>query len=225
MFIAAMCKSYLHSTMVRFIIKSDNPQIKFSSRFTFHYGQIYYSLRRSGKRYDDEIYIPLWLDLLSKRREFKILISIHLHSTMVRFIILTRLNYFRNLILFTFHYGQIYYSQVVSVKSYVDYIYIPLWLDLLFEKYETEGVFKKNLHSTMVRFIIYRDDGFRDCDKKFTFHYGQIYYSQSGQHEQLLCCIYIPLWLDLLLAIMFVSLIIFFDLHSTMVRFIISLSS
>ena len=33
-------------------------------------------------------------------------------------------------------------------------IYIPIWLDLLLKSITTYGVFGKNLHSNMVRFII-----------------------------------------------------------------------
>ena len=50
--------------MVRFIIDTAIKKGEGGSKFTFHYGQIYYD---SGNRKDnhiDKIYIPLWLDLL-----------------------------------------------------------------------------------------------------------------------------------------------------------------
>ena len=55
-------------------------------------------------------------------------------------------------------------------------IYIPLWLDLLSLDWQEFWTYAKNLHSTMVRFII--DD-----------------YSEATNKNQF---IYIPLWLDLL---------------------------
>ena len=55
------------------------------------------------------IYIPLWLDLLSNG-----------YSEL-------DLDY----LLFTFHYGQIYYYEYQAKKIAKEYIYIPLWLDLL----------------------------------------------------------------------------------------------
>ena len=82
-------------------------------------------------------------------------------------------------------------------------------------------MFKKNLHSTMVRFIILIFHNSACVKRKFTFHYGQIYYELlNGNAEALLKAftfhygqiyytlekyrtfgegrIYIPLWLDLL---------------------------
>ena len=77
----------LHSTMVRFIMGNFTAASQGSSGFTFHYGQIYYRLQNHEENCKTNIYIPLWLDLLLKKKY--------------------------NLIpsgrIFTFHYGQIYY--------------------------------------------------------------------------------------------------------------------
>ena len=55
-------------------------------------------------------------------------------------------------------------------------IYIPLWLDLLSKvEYPTVKA-KRDLHSTMVRFIIVREYCVNADNREFTFHYGQIYY-------------------------------------------------
>ena len=63
-------------------------------------------------------------------------------------------------------------SQVVSVKSYVNNIYIPIWLDLLLFLIFLRILQKANLHSNMVRFIIAKQDEILQADKKFTFQYG-----------------------------------------------------
>ena len=58
------------------------------------------------------------------------------------------------------------------IKKGIKKIYIPLWLDLLFNAPSTFGKIKVDLHSTMVRFIMF--DCFF-CGKsfdEFTFHYG-----------------------------------------------------
>ena len=57
------------------------------------------------------IYIPLWLDLLCKSKLSTNNCLSDLHSTMVRFIIITRR----------------------GLRRIWKLIYIPLWLDLLFE--------------------------------------------------------------------------------------------
>ena len=54
--------------MVRFIIYRLYIYIENKPKFTFQYGQIYYKgLERVWKN-DNKIYIPIWLDLLSKKQ-------------------------------------------------------------------------------------------------------------------------------------------------------------
>ena len=167
--------------------------------FTFHYGQIYYLVYQIKEQKHNFIYIPLWLDLLSKSQNFA----------------LNLLNEF------TFHYCQIYYNIFHYIQAFGNLIYIPLWLDLLLVAHSVRQGQQQDLHSTMVRFIIILGDLQEPGSWKFTFHYGQIYYSEFSLSAPLSKLIYIPLWLDLL------SIVIFFvdcsptDLHSTMVRFII----
>ena len=55
---------------------------------------------------------------------------------------------------FTFHYGQIYYAQKTIIKNIGGRIYIPLWLDLLYNNRIIGYKPVYDLHSTMVRFII-----------------------------------------------------------------------
>ena len=100
---------YLHSNMVRFIIGKATSDFEQPSTFTFQYGQIYYMIKyffspvlqsftfQYGQIYyfifirfvicNVVIYIPIWLDLLSK---------------------ILFCNSFINP-KFTFQYGQIYY--------------------------------------------------------------------------------------------------------------------
>ena len=121
---------------------------------------------------------------------------------------------------FTFHYGQIYYHYIIYVWEITFYIYIPLWLDLLYiETYYKEQE-KSYLHSTMVRFIIVYYDNFKTYMLRFTFHYGQIYYSVEDTRRRQSYEIYIPLWLDLLSIQTAQDLLARKNLHSTMVRFI-----
>ena len=56
--------------------------------------------------------------------------------------------------------------------AHFDRIYIPLWLDLLlcspiFVKFRL-----KDLHSTMVRFIMNANREIKILEELFTFHYG-----------------------------------------------------
>ena len=51
-------------------------------------------------------------------------------------------------------------------------IYIPIWLDLLCNKEQLEKQEEKDLHSNMVRFIIYFCSFFCIPTKIFTFQYG-----------------------------------------------------
>ena len=148
-----------------------------STKFTFHYGQIYYNSANIFITFVSVIYIPLWLDLLYLTYNLLNLNSFHLHSTMVRFIITYSKPSNHIYAIFTFHYGQIYYPfgvsgcvgvsvftfhygqiyyQLKNVHSIRNYrIYIPLWLDLLLCSYTNRKAIKSYLHSTMVRFIIY----------------------------------------------------------------------
>ena len=100
----------LHSNMVRFIINVfDNEDIA-----------------------DFEIYIPIWLDLLSARKRDKRYLIIYLHSNMVRFIM----------------------TQHRFIILFLKKIYIPIWLDLLFSPPGNFLGSMSYLHSNMVRFII-----------------------------------------------------------------------
>ena len=79
-----------------------------------------------------QIYIPLWLDLLCFPFRFHFHSVSDLHSTMVRFIITLIMLSASLCKSFTFHYGQIYYDNSYNLTICVFDIYIPLWLDLLF---------------------------------------------------------------------------------------------
>ena len=87
--------SYLHSNMVRFIMKFYFIKKRGLKKFTFQYGQIYYLNSTSKSNREFRIYIPIWLDLLLS-------------------IFTCRKSSF---IIFTFQYGQIYYTSQVSVNS------------------------------------------------------------------------------------------------------------
>ena len=165
----------LHSNMVRFIINFFLRFLKCLSIFTFQYGQIYYKSILNNLQEPGSIYIPIWLDLLYIQHSQIRIYKNHLHSNMVRFIILVsdfmgrkldnlHSNMVRFIIdansnspkvesKFTFQYGQIYYPIYINFLTYYIYIYIPIWLDLLF---------------------------------------------YSKNKETLSCYIYIPIWLDLL---------------------------
>ena len=127
--------------------------------------------------------------------------DLDLHSTMVRFIIIVNDNKNGNRNRFTFHYGQIYYiyhfrnhgcSIYIYIPLWLDLlqltalcnekgycIYIPLWLDLLCLILRRKDCWFRNLHSTMVRFIISVSVSSIVRQRKFTFHYGQIYYHKT----------------------------------------------
>ena len=169
-------RAYLHSNMVRFIIHNV-PGLVFSillftfqygqiyyfyfinifpnrQAFTFQYGQIYYYCRKRKSYFDKRIYIPIWLDLLYFKGFRKVNKVNHLHSNMVRFIIIINKLSFLLSSIFTFQYGQIYYlvrkQVLIMTKLY--------------------------LHSNMVRFIIKHFPQFTHIFFLFTFQYGQIYY-------------------------------------------------
>ena len=144
--------------------------------FTFHYGQIYYYERAKNNNRRNNIYIPLWLDLLYYWIYFLLCWQGHLHSTMVRFIIPLLIKPKVVILPFTFHYGQIYYGGCRTSLSCCCFIYIPLWLDLLYFLGQVPLIHIRNLHSTMVRFIIFATKLTSVGYWRFTFHYGQIYY-------------------------------------------------
>ena len=130
-------------------------------------------------------------------------------------------------------------------KRHDYFIYIPIWLDLLcfvISSYSScesdlhsnmvrfiiliqrkQKIKFQNLHSNMVRFII----GIRfrrpNEEYKFTFQYGQIYYRLLKSLLKMKIKIYIPIWLDLLLETKQNKQVYQLNLHSNMVRFIISI--
>ena len=169
---------YLHSNMVRFIMKP----------------------KRSRRHDDIRIYIPIWLDLLLivEANEAKDYFNLHsnmvrfiidekrskiiekakftfqygqiyyrhsaeqqikqqhnLHSNMVRFIMNDEELTLKLRAAFTFQYGQIYYPFPYISPTPVPCIYIPIWLDLLSDSISSVLVWCCHLHSNMVRFIIY----------------------------------------------------------------------
>ena len=140
--------------MVRFIIMKNYEKSVFLNKFTFQYGQIYYYTHKQAIEYVKEIYIPIWLDLLQVFVRLLFRQILDLHSNMVRFIIFTlkllklgfivftfqygQIYYTKHCVFeyddlseFTFQYGQIYYFILFVVKLAFNNIYIPIWLDLL----------------------------------------------------------------------------------------------
>ena len=101
--------SYLHSNMVRFIMVVDAVKEEGLIQFTFQYGQIYYPFRCQTSDTRENIYIPIWLDLLCWLECVPGDIFNYLHSNMVRFIIMIIKMQKANDLIFTFQYGQIYY--------------------------------------------------------------------------------------------------------------------
>ena len=101
---------YLHSNMVRFIMYTWSINPGSDTKFTFQYGQIYYS--------------NLDYHLVEAIRD--------LHSNMVRFIITVDFSDLVSDFIFTFQYGQIYYYDLKSNDKPHWLIYIPIWLDLLY---------------------------------------------------------------------------------------------
>ena len=145
----------LHSNMVRFIINMNMLEMALNTAFTFQYGQIYYQLLA-------EILEAVLIHLHSNMVRFiissilsKSNIVLNLHSNMVRFIINNeRRNPYGNY-KFTFQYGQIYYNNRVIGFATNYSIYIPIWLDLLCPNMIGYCNASLDLHSNMVRFIIY----------------------------------------------------------------------
>ena len=74
----------------------------------------------------------------------------------------------------------------------------------------------------MVRFIIIDMPRLRFYSEKFTFQYGQIYYAGTIYEKSRIRKIYIPIWLDLLFGELVDLIKDLQDLHSNMVRFIMS---
>ena len=94
--------------MVRFIIANNQETDNVVVEFTFQYGQIYYDEMDDIERYSINIYIPIWLDLLSSLPKPVLGEPLDLHSNMVRFIIPSNEALQYPVPLFTFQYGQIY---------------------------------------------------------------------------------------------------------------------
>ena len=162
--------------MVRFIIIHINKQQNMSKKFTFQYGQIYYRFLSVFYFVKYQIYIPIWLDLLCILGILFLLMLLHLHSNMVRFIMKQSELHVRQNSRFTFQYGQIYYYSL-SLLTHILEIY---------------------LHSNMVRFIISCYGVNSMYCLQFTFQYGQIYYRFLSVFYFVKYQIYIPIWLDLL---------------------------
>ena len=113
------------------------------------------------------------------------MITENLHSNMVRFIIGVGDMYGHGLGVFTFQYGQIYYDEIERAFTQLKLIYIPIWLDLLQYYKQQTILMQMNLHSNMVRFIIYDEMREKQSYLRFTFQYGQIYYPLEVQFERM----------------------------------------
>ena len=124
---------------------------------------------------------------------------------------------------FTFQYGQIYYILQRRRLFSNMFIYIPIWLDLLSNRLLQASIRLYHLHSNMVRFIIKEREEEIKAKAKFTFQYGQIYYKQQIKQQKDHNSIYIPIWLDLLYALVRCFQNQQTNLHSNMVRFIIKI--
>ena len=99
--------------MVRFIIINKKTKTKSIRRFTFQYGQIYYTDADNEVENGIRIYIPIWLDLLLWHDYLLRYKKEDLHSNMVRFIMMVRIAMSIENIIFTFQYGQIYYYRLI----------------------------------------------------------------------------------------------------------------
>ena len=197
-----ICKSHLHSNMVRFIILDDGDPEK--STNDLHSNMVRFIIYISFRYMQNSlaIYIPIWLDLLC----------------------FPSLRMLYRIFLFTFQYGQIYYSVRPLFFILKNSIYIPIWLDLLFTLslllvYSSKtftfqygqiyycrislyiSYYNIYLHSNMVRFIIITTPQESNDNSQFTFQYGQIYYEIEAKEKELMLNIYIPIWLDLLYTV------------------------
>ena len=63
-------------------------------------------------------------------------------------------------------------SNIRGTHGYSYLIYIPIWLDLLLELNKKLDKLDENLHSNMVRFIIRNETRQNSILVKFTFQYG-----------------------------------------------------
>ena len=124
--------------------------------------------------------------------------------------------------LFTFQYGQIYYTSIYRKNTSLPQIYIPIWLDLLYVVKYKQIAKLRDLHSNMVRFIMREYNDYKIDTAGFTFQYGQIYYTNHIEYYREYYKIYIPIWLDLLYKCQASQWGSLSHLHSNMVRFIIS---
>ena len=65
---------------------------------------------------------------------------------------------------------------IINKASFLIYafqvLYIPIWLDLLFESNEIRRTVENTLHSNMVRFIMNTVDAEAKFATNFTFQYG-----------------------------------------------------
>ena len=117
---------------------------------------------------------------------------------MVRFIMPAIIDVIIVITSFTFQYGQIYYDFLEDYAEEIEYIYIPIWLDLLYQQDLNRQIMERDLHSNMVRFIIQKKRPHYHMILLFTFQYGQIYYILLAYSFRDQSKIYIPIWLDLL---------------------------
>ena len=186
---------------------------------------------------------------------------------MVRFIIRAGQLGRRRLIKFTFQYGQIYYNIMRHNLGLAKKIYIPIWLDLLSPSNEAlqypiplftfqygqiyyrqnecnDTIFKRHLHSNMVRFIMTNQNEYDENywkiyipiwldlllqrkEKSLTYkqhlHSNMVRFimQETNTEHARNNAIYIPIWLDLLLFFVYQTESILANLHSNMVRFII----
>ena len=141
---------------------------------------------------------------------------------MVRFIIRMLFVFLELLYRFTFQYGQIYYVKIKNKLMVKPKIYIPIWLDLLFNQKRHKYSRQIYLHSNMVRFIMKWTPTHIEKTRPFTFQYGQIYYYYKQAKLLSKNHIYIPIWLDLLQFTNLWRIRKCQNLHSNMVRFIIT---
>ena len=208
--------------MVRFIIYIYNSLDILYISFTFQYGQIYYDNQLSQQIVDIKIYIPIWLDLLCDcqlyfkrlRKAFtfqygQIYYPIYIcYLTYYIYIYIPiwldllcrpRLDCFGLVLSFTFQYGQIYYPSAQTVNALLSKFTFQYGQIYYFFYCYSLIQCDNDLHSNMVRFIIYVVSFVSFVSTIFTFQYGQIYYSVNIVFLSCINQIYIPIWLDLLL--------------------------
>ena len=164
----------LHSSMVRLEIHPDNELLNVLESFTFQYGQIRNEIKYGSNSRSYFIYIPVWLDQkydVAKRQFIGYAIFTFQYGQI-------RNDYFTSALpfrqKFTFQYGQIRNLQVLQKLEPMTNIYIPVWLDQKFFKYNKDT---KQI-------------------ELFTFQYGQIRNIFLCIKNIFLLFIYIPVWLD-----------------------------